>query len=151
MIDPVLLEDVLSHIHNWFVRDTITVRGCEIDGGALPSSVTADLLTGQWYRIRGSVLNDGLHLNPDTQLADETFDGYIDSLAIPRPLLRVVEDIATWQTAYGSASDGPYASESFEGYSYTLKSDTGANSASGSLSGWRLAYRDRLNPWRKIS
>lgn len=151
MVDAVLLEEVLGHIHNFFVRETIPVSTMCIDDGALPTSITDRMLDGQWYIIAGSYLNDGLHQNPDTELADETFNGSVSLLSIPRPLLKVVEDIAAWQDANGKAADGPYASESFGGYSYTMKSDSGANSASGGLSGWRLAFRDRLSQWRKLA
>ena len=145
-----ILEDVLYHIHNWFVRESIS-SNVRIEDGSLPASVSSHLLEGQWYRIEGSVLNDGLHKHPADDLTDETFEGTVTTLVIPRPLLRVAEDIAAWQEANGKAVDGPYASESFDGYSYSLKSDSGANSGSGGLSGWRLAFRDRLNPFRKIS
>ena len=151
MVDPVLLEEVLTHIHNWFVRETVEVEACGIEGGALPTELTDKMLDGQWYRVQGSYLNDGLHLNPDDTLLDETFSGTVSLLAVPRPLLVVVEDIAAWQDANGSVSDGPYASESFGGYTYTLKTSNGAQNGPQGLSGWRLAFADRLNPWRKIS
>lgn len=151
MTDAGILEEVLYHIHNWFACGGLRVSGCKVADGALPASVASSLLDGQWYRISGSYLNDGLHQHPATDLTDETFDGTIDLLAIPRPLLRVVDDITAWQERNGAASEGPYASESFGGYSYTLKSDSGSNSGSGGLSGWRLAFRDRLNPWRKMA
>lgn len=152
-VDPVLLEQVLGHIHNWFVRDTIVTSRCAITDGALPDSISSKLLDGQWYVISGSYLNDGLHLNDGTEeLEDETFAGTIALLAIPRPLLSIVAEIGEWQeSGAGKASEGPYASESFGGYSYTLKSDSGANSGAGGLTGWRLAFRDRLNQWRKMS
>lgn len=150
MADAVMLEQVLSHIHNWFGRDSIAVTACSIVDGALPSGVTAGMLEGQWYRVEGSYLNDGLHLHPATDLSDETFDGTITLLAIPRPLLRVVEDIEAWQEANGATVDGPYASESFGEYSYTMRSDSSASSGSGGLTGWRLSFRDRLNPWRRM-
>ena len=150
-MDAGILEDVLEHIHNWFERDSITVSGCEISDGSLPASVTSGMIARQWYRIEGSYLNDGLHQHPAADLEDETFDGKVTLLAIPKPLLRVAEEIASWQEANGGVVDGPYASESFGGYTYSIKSDSGANSGSGGLSGWRLAFRDRLNPWRKIA
>lgn len=151
-VDPVLLEQVLGHIHNWFVRDKIVTSRCAITDGALPDSISSKLLDGQWYVISGSYLNDGLHRNDATdELEDETFAGTIALLAIPRPLLQIVAEIGQWQeSGAGKASEGPYASESFGGYSYTLKSDSGANSGAGGLTGWRLAFRDRLNQWRKI-
>ena len=149
-MDVGVLEQILWHIHNWFEREQIPVSTCCIDDGSLPTSITDRMLDGQWYRIEGSYLNDGLHQHPAEDLEDETFNGTITLLAIPKPLLRVAEDIAAWQEANGAVVDGPYASESFGGYSYSLRSDSGANSASGGLSGWRLAFRDRLNPFRKM-
>lgn len=150
-MDAGILEDVLWHIHNWFERESLAVSDCEIADGSLPASATSKMMAGQWYRIEGSYLNDGLHQHPAEDLEDETFSGTITLLAIPKPLLRVAEEIAAWQDANGAVVDGPYASESFGGYSYSLRSDSGANSASGGLTGWRLAFRDRLNPWRKMS
>lgn len=156
-VDAGILEEVLYHIHNWFVYDTASVDGCEISGGALPASATSGLLTGQWYRIRGSVLNDGLHQHPDTKLSAETFDGEIDTLVIPKPLLRIVEEIGDWVTLNANAREkalaSPYASESFGGYSYSIRSDLVANSASSGsvgLSGWQAEFASRLNPWRKM-
>ena len=167
MVDAILLEEVLQHLHNWFERDAqvVSVSGCEIarpeqatEGGeatqapaALPQTVSDMLQEGQWYRIEGSWLNDGLHLHPATDLVPETFDGTITIMRIPRPLLRVVEDIAEWQEKYGAASEGPYQSESFGGYSYTIRGSAAAQDGSGGLTGWRLAFRDRLNAWRRIA
>lgn len=148
-MDAGMLEEVCWHIHNFFVCATLPANGCAIESGQLPASV--GLLDGQWYRIEGSYLNDGVHQHPADDLSDETFDGTISMMAPPKAFLSVVEDIAAWQEANGSAADSPYASESFGGYSYTLKSDSGAQSGSGGLTGWRLAFRDRLNPWRKMS
>lgn len=153
MVDAGILEDVLWHIHNWFVRDSMTVSGCEISEGALPASVTSSLMPTQWYRITGSVLNDGLHQHPADDLTDETFDGTIDTLVIPRPLLRVVEEIADWIDDYDEgmrkAMRSPYQSESFDGYSYTNKAASASNSGSGGLTGWQAEFAARLNPWRK--
>lgn len=147
-MDARMLEQVLCHIHNWFAYDELDVR-CAISDGQLPASVS--IPEGAWYRIEGSLLNDGLHRHPAADLTDETFDGTITVCAIPKALLLVVDDIAAWQEANGTVVDGPYASESFGGYTYSVKSDSGANSGSGGLSGWRLAFRDRLNPWRKMA
>ena len=152
MIDAGILEDILFHIHNWFDTDAIrVVADVAIANGELPASVSSKIPSGAWYRIEGSYLNDGLHLHPATDLEDEDFRGTVTVLRIPRPLLRLAEEISAWQLANGSAVDGPYASESFGGYSYTIKCDNGSGSGSGGLSGWRLAFRDRLNAFRKMS
>lgn len=151
MVDAGILEQVLYHLHNWFGRASISATGCTIADGALPASIASSMVEGAWYRIEGSLLNDGLHKHPADDLQDETFDGTITMLAIPKALLLVVEDIGAWQTANGETVDGPYASESFGGYSYTLRNDGSSGAGGGGLSGWRLAFRDRLNPWRKIA
>ena len=146
------LEDILWHIHNWFERDStrIAVTDCEISGGVLPASVSDQLLSGVWYRIEGSWLNDGLHLHPAEDLEDETFDGTVTMIRIPKPLLRVAEEVEEWKTANSEALRSPYTSESFGGYSYSLKGGLSPQNGSQSLSGWQLAFRDRLNPWRKM-
>ena len=153
MADADTLERVLSHIHNWFVRESWTVRGCEIAGGEMPASVASLMLDGQWFRIEGSYLNDGLHQAPASDLSDETFDGTISLLAIPKALLNVVDEIADWIDATAEADrtarSHPYQSESFGGYSYSLKGDSRSNSASGGLTGWQAAFAGDLNPWRK--
>ena len=147
-MDAVLLEEVLSHLHNWFERESVAVSGCVVTDGALPASVRPHPLEGQWFRVSGSYFNDGLHRQGDNDLATETFSGIVTLLAIPRPLLAVVEDIAAWQDKNGAVADSPFASESFGGYSYTLKG--GSSSGTSGLSGWQLAFRGRLNPWRKV-
>lgn len=154
-MDAGTLEDILYHIHNWFERDAVPVRGCEIQDGALPASVTSGMVARQWYRIEGSLLNDGLHQHPATDLEDETFDGTVTSLAIPRPLLRVAEEIQEYIDATADARQtalaSPYASESFDGYSYELRSDLTANSGSQGLTGWQAEFASKLNTWRKMS
>ena len=153
-MDVGILEQVLWHIHNWFEREQIPVSTCCIDDGSLPTSITDQMLDGQWYRIEGSCLNDGLHQHPAADLMDETFDGTISLLAIPRPLLRLAEQIQDYIDATSEANQkalsSPYQSESFDGYSYTLKSGSVADSGSGGLTGWQAAFASQLNPWRKM-
>lgn len=150
-MDARTLEQVLYHIHNWFAYDELDVR-CAISDGQLPASVS--IPEGAWYRIEGSLLNDGLHRHPAEDLRDETFDGTITVCAIPNALLDVVEEIEDWQQAYNAgrkkALESPYTSESFDGYSYNMRDYSGANTASGGLSGWQAEFASRLNPWRKM-
>lgn len=150
MASATTLEQILWHIHNRFEHGSVAVSGCAVTGGELPPSVAAIVPEGAWFWVAGSVFNDGLHKMGEADLEDETFDGRVTVCGIPKALEAVAEDIEAWQAANGAASDGPYASESFGGYSYTLKSDSGGSGASGGLTGWRLAFRDRLNPWRKM-
>ena len=138
-----MLEQVLRHLNNWFLVDfhegTFTVENGSI---ALPF-----LQTNQYFRICGSVFNDGLHQYPLTDLTDETFTGTVWALAVPKAVVTLSEDIASWQEKNGEAVASPYQSESFGGYSYTKRS---AGSDSGTLNGWQDAFRGRLNDWRKL-
>jgi len=138
-----MLENVLRSLKNWFVREvhsgTYTVTGGQID---LPF-----LQVGQHFRIVGSVFNDGVYRYDETAvLTNETFTGEIWALAIPKALLDLVVEIEEWQKKNGSRVSGPYQSESFGGYSYTLKSAA----SGGSDTSWQGAFASRLNPWRKL-
>lgn len=138
-----MLENVLRHLKNWFFREarsgtyTVTGGGLELDF----------LQMGQYFRIVGSVFNDGVYqYNDELALTDETFSGEIWALAIPKAFLDLVAEIELWQTKYGAAATGPFQSESFGGYSYTLKS--GGTDSSGVS--WQSAFAARLNQWRKL-
>ena len=162
MADAATVELVLGHIHNWFVRETM---GVKVVGGFLPASVTSRMIDGQWYRIEGSYLNDGVHRYPDSELEEESFEGRLSLLAIPKALMLVIDQIQLWLDDYEEARglnadarrkalSSPYQSESFDGYSYTMRSDIASNSASGGLSGasgWQQEFAPMLNQWRKVS
>lgn len=147
-MDAATLEDVLEEIHNFFISEVVHVTACPIEGGELPADVAAHVKRGAWYAIEGSSQNDGLHLHPATDLTDETFDGTVTTLAVPRTLLRLCEDIYAWKADYlagrGKALQSGFASESFGGYTYSRKDFTSGGS------GWRQAFAQDLNRWRKI-
>ena len=139
-----MLEQVLMHLKNWFLvpggihEGTYTIE----DGGiALPF-----LANGQYFRIVGSVFNDGLHQYPASDLKAETFEGTVWALAVPQAVIDLASEIEAWQKKNGDASVSPYQSESFGGYSYSKATD----SASGGSVTWQTAFRSRLNAWRKL-
>lgn len=138
-----MLEQVLRHLNNWFLVEihegTFTVENGSI---TLPF-----LLTNQYFRIVGSVFNDGLHQYPAADLTDETFTGTVWALAVPKAVVSLAKDIAAWEEKNGEAVASPYQSESFGGYSYAKRS---AGSDSGVVNGWQDAFRGRLNDWRKL-
>lgn len=80
-------------------------------------------------------------------LQDETFDGAVWALAVPRNVVELAGEIATWQEKYKDTVESPYTSESFGGYSYSKASGAGDSTGSG---GWQSAFRARLNPHRKL-
>ena len=139
-----MLEQVLRHLNNWFLVDihegTFTVENGSI---ALPF-----LQTNQYFRICGSVFNDGLHLYPAVDLTDEVFTGTVWALAVPKAVVSLSEDIDAWQEKNGEAVLSPYTRESFGGYSYTKAS--GGTGGTSAITGWQDAFRGRLNDWRRI-
>lgn len=88
-----MLEQVLRHLNNWFLVDihegTFTVENGSI---TLPF-----LLTNQYFRIVGSVFNDGLHQYPAVDLTDETFAGTVWALAVPQAVIELASEIEEWQ------------------------------------------------------
>ena len=139
-----MLEQVLMHLNNWFLvpggihEDAYTIKDGSI---ALPF-----LQNGQYFRICGSVFNDGLHRYPAADLTDEAFEGTVWALAVPQAVASLADEIDAWETKNGAAAVGPYQSESFGGYSYTKATDA----QTGGAVTWQSAFRPRLNQWRKI-
>lgn len=139
-----MLEQVLMHLKNWFLVPGGIHEGIYTieDGGiALPF-----LENGQYFRICGSVFNDGLHQYPAGDLKTETFDGTVWALAVPQAVIELASEIEAWQKKNGEAASGIYQSESFGGYSYSKATD----SASGGALTWQSAFRSRLSAWRKL-
>ena len=147
-----MLTELCQELRNWFDLDrrngTFT-----ISGGAL----TADFLVeGQYYRIKGSIFNDGVHKYGDAEdkLTDETFKGEVWAMAIPKAVLLLADNIAAWQEKYGAVDSqamSPFQSESFGGYSYNKGSGSVAvGAAASSPTGWKAAFQSELNRWRKI-
>lgn len=151
------LTEVCQYLRNWFDRDRL-VGEFVIEDGAISyaNGIALPLLTGQYYRVIGSVFNDGVHIygtqdnEPTDPLVDEpAFSGAVWSMAVPPAVADLAAEIEAWTTANADAINSPYNSESFGGYSYTVKN---ASSGSGEDSGitWQGQFRTRLNPWRKI-
>lgn len=135
-----MLAEICNHIKNWFLvqayADTYTISANTIELSFLQSN--------QYFRIVGSIFNDGIYKYPATNLIDEEFAGSIWALAIPNDFLAVVMDIETYQ-ASNTAKPSNIVSESFGGYSYTK-----ATNKSGNSSSWKDVFASRLNTWRKL-
>ena len=137
-----MLTEICAELRNWFVvPNGVHIQTYTISGGSI---APLDFLQeGQYFRIVGSVFNDGVYQYPDTSLTDEVFEGAVWALAIPKSLLDLVAEIEDWSEKNASAQNTPYQSESFGGYSYTLK-----NGADGAT--WKTVFASRLNTWRKL-
>ena len=84
-----MLEQVLQHLNNWFlVPDGIHSGEFTVQDGGITLPF---LQTGQYFRVVGSVFNDGLHQYPAKDMTEETFDGALWALAhIPVRVLVVI-------------------------------------------------------------
>ena len=139
-----MLEQVLMNIRRWFpVEGGIHSGTFTIKDGGITLPFLAD---GQYFRIVGSVFNDGLHQYPAVDLTDETFTGSVWALAIPKAVIELADEIQKWQEKNGEASVSPYQSESFGGYSYSKATDA----ETGGAVTWQSAFKQQLSAWRKI-
>lgn len=131
-----MLEEVLRYCRNWF--DTRRHFGkFAIEGSTL---VLPSLQNGQYFRIVGSVFNDGVYEYPANNLKDEVFEGAVWELAIPKNVEILSFEICEWMEKNKTAVESVYQSESFGGYSYTKRGEAT----------WQNVFGSRLNQWRKI-
>lgn len=136
-----MLEHLFRHLHNFFVVQGGVHKGTFIvSAGTLSCDFLKD---GQYYRITGSVFNDGVHQYPSKDMIDEEFTGEVWALAVPREIIDIAAEIEQWQKE--NPNNGK-TSESFGGYSYTRSSDPGT----GAPANWTAVFRTRLNAWRKL-
>lgn len=147
--------EVCQYLKNWFDKNHY-VGEIQIENGALSESY--GLLANQYFRIVGSTLNnDGVYQYPITTLTDETFDGAIWGMSLPRAFIALLDDIEAWKARFNSldTQDGkqamsPFNSESFGGYSYS-KSNGGTGDTNKDKSGtWQGVFGARLAPYRKM-
>lgn len=143
-----MLTELCQELRNWFEREiyfgTFTIENGQIhppDGS---------LQNGQYFRIAGSVFNDGVHkYDPEEELTDEVFEGAIWSMGVPPAVIDLSERISAWVAKYGDSVSSPYQSESFGGYSYHKASSGRGNADSGNPT-WQSTFANELNRWRKI-
>ena len=145
-----MLSELCSELNNWFNRNQPKKRGeFTISNGLFSDEL--GLQVGQYYRIIGSVFNDGVHQytgEADSELKDETFNGSVWFMAIPKEVLDLAKDIGDWYEKYGETSYSPFASENLAPTSYSYSVNTGAGNGAGAT--WQNIFSSRLTKWRKI-
>lgn len=146
-----MLTELCAEIRNYFLRDCRDIHAGTFtisDGNIESLSFLSD---GQYFRIVGSVFNDGVwkYGETDERLHDETFNGAVWAMAVPPAVIALVSEIETWVEANAAAINSPYQSESFGGYSYSMRGSTSSGVQSDSVS-WQSQFAARLAPWRKI-
>ena len=136
-----MLEKMCAECRNYFIKD-IHFGTFKIESGAIePLNF---LQEGQYFRIVGSVLNDGVYQYPSSDLVDETFDGAVWAMSVPPSFIALSAEIEDWQDKDGKPS--AYTSESFGGYSYTK-----ATNAKGQVATWKEVFAPQLNQYRRAN
>lgn len=141
-----MLTELCKELNNWFdvkrFFGTFTIENgtMKVDGAQV----------GQYVRICDSVFNDGIYQYPLDGLYDETFDGAVWLLAIPKDVIDLSSDVDNWINKYSAVMHSPYQSESFGGYSYTKASASNTSAVDGTSITWQSIFADKLSHWRKI-
>lgn len=140
------INDFCEEVNNYFEQTRIFGE-FEIANGNIDLN-RYGIQEGQYIRVVGSVFNDSVYqypIPPENELVDEKFDGAIWVMAVPSSVVTQIEEINQWEAMNQSTLNSPYQSESFGGYSYTLK----AENAEGGLN-WQTHFRRKLDRWRKV-
>ena len=139
-----IITEICAELRNWFVvPNGVHIQTYTISGGSI---APLDFLQeGQYFRIVGSVFNDGVYQYPATSLTDEVFEGAVWAMRLPPAVIALAAEIEEYNKSdAGKAS--PYISENFGGYSYSKFTD--GNGGDGSR--WQKVFASRLNQWRKL-
>lgn len=146
-----MIADFFDEIRNYFEVEKYIER-ITISNGAL-QGFSDRLQNNQYFRIVGSVFNDGVYKynQEGLLLIDEIFHGAVWAMAVPPNVIALINEIQTWDTKYGNsdAANSPFQSESFGGYSYS-KGSSGSSGGGGAAVTWQGQFGSRLNKYRKI-
>ncbi len=145
------LDVLCAELKNYFIKDrsAIHLGDFEVKDGMV--SPLDFLKQGQYFRIVGSDLNDGVYLynGESMDLKDEVFNGALWAMSVPPIVIALSAEIDDWRAkneALDSENMSPYTSESFDGYSYSK----GGNSKGGTATSWQSQFADRLKPYRRL-
>ena len=138
-----MLTEICAELRNYFeVPNGRHFGKFAISGGSI---APLDFLQeGQYFRIVGSVFNDGVYQKPATSLTDEVFEGAVWAMALPPSIIALAAEIEEYNKS-DAGKPSPYTSESFGGYAYTKATDS-----NGAPIGWQKAFASRLNKYRKL-
>jgi len=159
--------EVLAYLNNYFVytyapnvyvditAETSTIALADTDYDF--DDYALDARVGQYVRIEGTRLNDGVYkvatvgdasFTVEETLLDELSDEDLDyvtiyELAVPQELLTIITEMQTWETDHPSGSDN-VKSETLGPHSITY------GDAGGGGSGVFGNFASRLKRWKKV-
>lgn len=142
-----MLYELCLELNNFF-EYAVYIGDVVIEDGNVQTDLLQD---GQYFRIVGSVFNDGVYQYPQTELKDETYHGGLWAMAVPKEVIALAEEIEEWREKYLSVDSqamSPYTAESFGGYSYQKEVSSVSNGTT--QISWQGVFADRLKGWRKL-
>lgn len=138
-----MLGDLCAELRNYFVKDIYRGTFEIVDGVLAPLDF---LQEGQYFRIVGSVFNDGVHQYGSASFpTDERFTGAIWTMAVPSAVIDLANEIKTFCES-DEGKPTAYTSESFAGYSYSK-----ATNSNGQPLQWQDVFAKKMNKYRRIS
>ena len=145
-----MLTEICADLKNYFVTENkdILHGTYSVENGQIVPPLS--LQNDQYYRIIGSVFNDGVHKQGDSLKDESSFDGSIWLMRVPQDVIDLDEAITEWMAKNAdvdSPAMSPFNSESFGGYSYSKNNSDGSNSGAGT---WQSVFGSRLDQYRKI-
>lgn len=141
MIDELLRELGWYRYPNSHYIQSKAFGEFSIEGGSFVPPLS--IQDKQYFRIVGSVFNDGVYQHPVADLTDEVFDGAVWALRIPPAVIALAAKIKAWCES-DAAKVGAYSSESYpNGYSYTR-----AVGEDGIALRWQDVFANELSQWR---
>ena len=144
-----MIGQICDYIHNYFANDGDKHAGeYSIENGSITLPF---LLNGQYFRVIGSALNDGVYQYPAYGLSDETFNGEIWAMRVPRDVLQIASEVAEWVEKYGDKAASPFQSENVIGVYNYAKAMGGQGADYGPRSSWHDVFGTRLSRWRKLA
>ena len=142
-----MLSEVCAYLRNYFVRsDRDIINGVFTIKDGCVEGLDDIIKEGQYFRIVGSIYNDGVYQSPETGLQDEEFCGAVWAMAVPPTVIALCSEIERWCHDKKEVLNSPYTSESFSGYSYSKASGSDGSKA---LS-WQNQFASKLSRWRRI-
>ena len=142
-----MLDELCAELRNYFVQSESDkhYNKYTVNGGIFTPPLDF-LKPGQYYRVVGSALNDGVYKNDGCGvLTDEEFNGSIWAMSVPPAVVALADRIKDYKDS-DAAKPTPFVSESFGGYSYSKATDA----ETGGAVTWQSAFKQQLSAWRKI-
>lgn len=147
-----MMTELCAELRNYFIKEIHSGTYKIINGSIEPLPFLQD---GQFYRIVGSVFNDGVWCyNVGTcdkrAMIDETFHGAVWAMAVPPAVIALDQEIDKWIRDNSTVLASPFISESFGGYSYSKSSGRSGNGGAEASFSWKDQFASQLAPYRRI-